>query len=136
MDSDYKVPIGFFTPSFGPVLSNQAVVMPAAGGTLLIRTRPDHAHGRIMRLAFYGLDVFHAHPMEFANNVRINTPITSDRAGNLFFGFEVIGPIPIPLESGIAIIGQGGVGSWVSALAASGDFFYKQDGHEFCPGAL
>ena len=53
-------------------------------------------------------------------NVQIDTPITTDRYGNIFFGFQVSGSTPIGLQSGIARIDTSGSGSWISALAASG----------------
>lgn len=35
MNSDYSVPFAGFTPGFGPTLSQDRVVAPAAGGTVL-----------------------------------------------------------------------------------------------------
>lgn len=35
--TDYQVPGAGFTPSFGPVLSKHRLIMPAAGGTVLVR---------------------------------------------------------------------------------------------------
>jgi hypothetical protein len=61
--------------SFSPVLSNDRVIIPAAGGTLLVRDHADLPHGKVTRLAFYGLDNFEADPAVFASNVKINTPL-------------------------------------------------------------
>jgi hypothetical protein len=121
MNTDYSVPTEQFLPTFGPVLSNNKVIMPAAGGTLLVRDQPDAASGKVTRIAFYGLDAFNADPAMFTANVKINTPITADAQGNLYFGFIVSGPTSIPLDSGVARIGIDGKNTWISASAASGD---------------
>ena len=121
LDSDYTVPFAGFTPPFGVVISRNHLVMPAAGGTVLERNSVNYSHGRVTRLAFYGIEHFNAAPATFTNDVRITTPITADSDGNLFFGFSVIGT-PLPgLESGIARVDRDGKGSWVSAVAASGN---------------
>jgi hypothetical protein len=121
LDSDYRVPSAGFTPSFGPVLSRDKVVMPAVGGTVLIRQDADKPTAAVVRVAFYGLDNFRASRQVFADNVKINTPITADHQGNLFFGFMVLGSTPLPLQSGLARIGGDGTSLWISAAVASGD---------------
>jgi hypothetical protein len=121
LSSDYSVNSSLFLPSFGPAISNGRVVMPAAGGTILIRDQADAANGKVTRAAFYGLKAFNADSATFAANVKINTPVTADAQGNLYFGFIVSGPTPIPLQSGLARIGADGSGSWISAASASGD---------------
>ena len=121
LDSDYRVPSAAFTPSFGPVLSGDKVAVPAVGGTVLIRQDNDKPNAAVVRVAFYGLDIFRANRQVFTENVKINTPITADHQGNLFFGFMVLGPTPIPLQSGLARIGSNGSSLWVSAAVASGD---------------
>lgn len=121
LNTDYNVPSAQFLPSFGPALSQGHVVLPAAGGTLLVRDQADLANGKVTRLAFYGLNNFFSNRATFTANVRINTPVTADRLGNLFFGFMVTGPVPIQLQSGLARIGGDGRGSWISAARASGD---------------
>jgi hypothetical protein len=54
-------------------------------------------------------------------NVFINTPITSDRYGNIFFGFQVTNSTPLGLQGGLARIDYNGTGIWVSASTAAGD---------------
>jgi hypothetical protein len=115
------VPSAGFTPSFGPTLSNDKVVAPAAGGTVLIRHNSDNPRAGVSRVAFYGLDNFQANRQAFSDNVKINTPITSDRSGNLYFGFLVLGSTPVPLQSGLARIGTDGTGTWIAASVAAGD---------------
>jgi hypothetical protein len=119
MDTDYSVTSSLFLPSFGPSLSNNRVVMPAAGGTILIRDQADAATGKTTRAAFYGLAAFNANAAAFTASVKINTPITSDAQGNLYFGFIVSGQAPIPLQSGLARIGADGSSTWISANAAA-----------------
>jgi hypothetical protein len=72
-------------------------------------------------IAFYGIANYNANQAVFNSNVRISTPITSDRTGNIFFGFTVTGPNPLNLESGIAKITYNGIGSFVSAKVAAND---------------
>jgi len=111
-----------WTPSCAPALRPwNELAIPAAGGTLLLRSHPDAALGTTQPVAFYGLANYQANPSAYDANVMIDTPITSDAQGNLFFGFVVLGSTPVPLESGLARISATGVGSWVSAHAAAND---------------
>lgn len=119
--TNYRVPAASFTPSFGPTLSGDKLFIPAAGGAVLMRQNPDAAVGLEQPLIFYGAENFAADPSAYEENVEINTPITADANGNIYFGFIVLGPTPIGLESGLARISAGGQGSWVSASSASND---------------
>lgn len=121
INSDYSVPLAGFMPGFGPTLSKDKVIAPAAGGTVLVRQDDDNPRAAVTRVAFYGTDNFKANRRAFSDNVKINTPITADRNGNLYFGFIVLGSTPVPLESGLARIGANGTGSWIAASVASGD---------------
>jgi hypothetical protein len=121
LDTDYSAPADVFLPSFGPTLSNNRVVMPAAGGTILVRDNADAAAGTATRMAFYGLPAYNSDSVNFDSNVQINTPITADSQGNLYFGFIVTGPTSPSLQSGLARVGIDGGGTWISAAAASGD---------------
>lgn len=122
MPTDYILAPHNWTPSCGSTLTKDNVLaVPAAGGTVLLRSTPDLATGVVQRVAFYGLANYQASPGTYDSNVIIDTPITADRDGNLYFGFVVLGNTPIGLSSGIARIDRSGVGSWVSAAVAAND---------------
>jgi hypothetical protein len=121
LDSDYSVPTADFTPPFGPALTQGGVAIPAAGGTVMLRASADQSQGTATRLAFYGIDNFNANAAAFTSTVKINTPISADSQGNLFFGFIVSGSNPLNLQSGVARIGHDGQGTWIAAATASAD---------------
>ena len=119
--TDYSLPAHGWTPPYGPVLTpKNRLWYPGAGGTMHFRDTPDAATGTTGQVAFYGLANYQADAGNFDANVRINTPITSDRYGNIFFGFQVTGT-GTPLQSGIARIAEDGTGTWIAASAAGTD---------------
>ncbi len=122
--SDYVLPPlqqNEWTPVFEPVLTATRVYFPGAGGTIYFRDDPDVAAGESGRLAFYGLSNYQENPAAYDASVIINTPLTADQQGNIFFGFIVQGATAAGLESGIARMNAAGEGSWVSVTSASGD---------------
>ena len=121
-DSDYILPAHTWIPSYGPVLApSSRLYFPGAGGTVYFRDAVDSsAPAAIGQRAFYGLASYTAAPSSFNATVFINTPITADSAGTIYFGFRTSGSAPLGLVSGIARIDANGNGSWVSATAASG----------------
>jgi hypothetical protein len=122
LDTDYLLPGHGWVPSCGGCLAPRlGAVVPASGGTVLVRSNPDGKKGRVRRIAFYGTAAYEAAPAAFDATVRICTPITTDARGNLFFGFQADGGAPLSLVSGIARISRSGEGTWRSAVAASGD---------------
>ena len=122
MPTDYLLPPHDWIPEFGPALAPGArLYFPGAGGTVYFRDDPDRAVGPHGQVAFYGLSAYSANPRAYDAGVMIDTPLTADESGNLYFGFRVTGDTPLKLESGIARIGANGEGTWISAAAASGD---------------
>jgi hypothetical protein len=123
LDSDYTFP-----PSYDWLLPFQivstpgpSVAMAGAGGTVILRGKPDVATGPVTRLAFYGIDNYNANPDAYNSSVQIITPITSDGNGNLYFGYLATNA-PNGLTSGLARINQKtGAGTWTTAALASGD---------------
>jgi hypothetical protein len=120
LTSDYIQPSHDWTLPFQVTLVGNSVVMAGAGGTVIRRTHPDQATGTTTRMAFYGIDNYNSEPENYNATLMINTPITSDSAGNLFFGFLSFGA-PGGLQSGLARIRADGRGSWVSAAYAAND---------------
>ena len=122
LPSDYVLPPHDWTPEFAPALTVASrVYLPGAGGTVYYRDSADSATGSQGQLAFYGLSTYQASQQAYDANVMISTPITSDSAGNIYFGFQVTGSTPAGLQSGIARIDASGKGTWTSAATASGD---------------
>jgi hypothetical protein len=113
-----------WTPTFSPTLTpKNRLCFPGGGGTVYYCDTPDTTNNSpvIGQIAFYGLTNYTANTNAYLNNVYINTPITSDRYGNIFFGFQVTGPTPLNLQSGIARIDFNGTGIWISATNAASD---------------
>ena len=120
--TDYILPPHNWTPSYSPTLApNDRLYFAGAGGTVYFRDNLDGAQPAATgQLAFFGLSSYEANPASFDSTVFINTPLTADTTGNIYFGFRTNGTAPLGLHSGIARIGADGAGTWVSAASASG----------------
>ncbi len=122
--TDYILPPTYdWTPSFsGTLTPKNRLYFPGAGGTLYYCDSPDSTSiPAIGQIAFYGLTNYLANTNAYLGNVFIDTPITSDRYGNVFFGFQVTGSTPIGLQSGMARIDYNGSGTWIYASATVTD---------------
>ena len=122
--TDYVLPPHSWVPVFGPALApGPRLYFPGAGGTVYFRDQVDATAGASGQIAFYGLANYQANPDAYNANVMINTPITSDPSGNIYFGFQVLGTTPLGVTSGIARIAANGEATWtpVTTAAADGD---------------
>jgi hypothetical protein len=119
----YILPPHGWTPSFSPTLTPTGrLYLAGAGGTVYFMDNVDSTGATITgQLAFYGLANYQAQPSTYNNTVFINTPITSDAGGNIYFGFQVVGTNPLGLRSGIARINSTGAGRNIPAANAAGD---------------
>jgi len=123
-NSDYIFPPANWTPEFAPAMtpdSRPRLYYPGAGGTVYFRDDPDSNRGSSAQIAFYGLSNYMANRQAYNSTVMINTPLTVDSGGNVYFGFLVTGQNPSDLASGIARISASGKGTWVSAATAARD---------------
>ncbi len=122
VDSDYVMPAHNWTPSYNvTLLPDSRMVAPGAGGKVMVRENVDNVSGAVSTRAFYGDAVYTANKAALDTQVVINTPITADTAGNIWFGFVAAAGNPAGVSSGIARIGANGAGSWVSATLTAGD---------------
>jgi hypothetical protein len=121
-NSGWLLPPHDWTPSFPAHLTAQnALVYAGPGGTVYLRKSPDSATGKTKQLAFYGLSNYKSDKSAYDANVMVDTPITADDAGDIYFGFVVTGSTPANLSSGIARIAADGTGTWISAASAGSD---------------
>ncbi len=138
--SDYSVPAHNWLPSFGITLTpkDRYLAYPGAGGTVLLRTFPDSAAGTTTRVAFYGLNNYAQNPAAFDASIKICTPISSDKVGNLFFGYVSTGVslpgYPTGIPSGFARISSVNVGSFVSAVSLAADPAIVKVAYNCAPG--
>lgn len=126
LDTGYQAPEASFVPGMGPTISGSQLFVPDIAGRVLVRQNPDDVKGTVTRLYFYGAKNYRKDPTAYEQNVQIDTPLTTDASGNLYFGFLALGSTPLDLQSGIARIASDGTGTWVSAATASGDSSISQ----------
>jgi hypothetical protein len=90
-----------------------------AGATVYYIDNPDDDGAGITgQLAFYDIQNYNH---SFDNRIYINTPLTPDANGSIYFGFLLNNPV-LNLQSGLARMDFDGSGIWVSArMAAGGD---------------
>jgi len=121
--TDYLVPSDSWTPSCGITLTPaNRLYFPGLGGTVYYRDSPDSpTTSGTGQIAFYGMANYTgSNQAAYQADVLINTPLTSDRYGDIFFGFQVSGTT-LGLASGIARIDSSGSGSWISAATSCSD---------------
>lgn len=121
LGTSYQAPGASFVPGLGPTISGNQLFVPDIAGSVLVRQNPDQIKGAITRLYFYGVKNYQKDPTAYKQNVQVDTPLTTDANGNLYFGFIVLGETPLNLQGGIARITPNGTGTWVSAATISGD---------------
>jgi hypothetical protein len=143
LTSDYVMPSHNWIPSYNIALANYVdpnthlqvtrLYFPGLGGTVYFIDNPDTAPaGAPQQVAFYG----QASASTFASSVFVNTPITADSQGNIFFGFRVQGKAPAPLntgQSGFARITPAGTSTYVLAATAAKDSQISRDSHNSGP---
>jgi len=141
VSTDFVLPSYQWIPTYQPALvttaSGTRLYYAGLGGTIYYISNPDLApSGPPVQQAFYGLANYQANQSSFASSVFIDTPITADSNGNIFFGFRVQGTAPAPLnttQSGFARIDPNGNATYVLAGTAAGDAQISYDSHNSAP---
>lgn len=127
--TDYVLPPHDWVPSYSPTISSSnQLYFAGEAGTIFTRSNLDSA-GSIAspnRIAFYGNANYASASSAERAKVVVNTPITSDSAGNIYFGYQVtsnatLGSVTLNAGGGIAKIDATGNASFqsVSALASA-----------------
>ena len=114
----FPTPYGW-TPSYSPVLTpNNVLYYPDAGGTVDYRTNPDSAVGTTGQIAFYtNINNYNNNPSAY-NGIAIDTPLTSDSSGDIYFGYRIDSPNhPAGMTDGIARIAPNGSATYMSVDA-------------------
>ena len=142
LSTDYVQPSHNWILPYQPVLATNSVetrlYYPGAGGTVYYINNVDStSHGGPVQQVFYtSLANYQANASGFNSTVFINTPITADNSGNVFFGFRVDGTAPAPLstsQSGFARIDPTGHTTYVLAGTAASDSNIGRDTHNCAP---
>lgn len=142
LTTDYTQPSHNWILPYQPALAVNSVdtrlYYPGNGGTIYYIDNPDSvSHGAPVQQVFYTtLANYQANASGFNSTVFINTPITPDSSGNVFFGFRVQGTAPAPLnttQSGFARIDPNGNATFVLAGTAANDSTIGRDTHNSAP---
>jgi hypothetical protein len=140
--TDYELPNHGWIPVYNPCLATSSfgtrLYYAGRGGTIYYIDNPDSAgHGAPVQQVFFGsLATYQANAAGYNSTIFINTPLTSDSKGNIFFGFRVQGTAPSPLnttQSGFARIDPNGNGTYILAGAAANDATINWDSHNSAP---
>ena len=140
--SDYILPAHVWIPAYNPCVATGSfgtrMYYAGAGGTIWHIDNPDsNTPGPPVREVFYtSLATYNANAGAYNSTIFVNTPITADAAGNIYFGFRVEETAPAPLDtsqSGFARIDTGGHGTFVLAGTAANDSAINQVSHNLAP---
>ncbi len=140
--TDYILPSHNWIPVYDPCVTSSAngprLYYPGAGGTVFYVDNADSSTPTTpVRIPFYTtLSNYNANAASYNSTIFIDTPITADANGNIYFGFRVQGTAPAPLsttQSGYARIDANGVGTWALMTTASGDGAILWDAHNAAP---
>jgi len=142
LTTDYTQPSHNWILPYQPVLATSSLgtrlYYPGNGGTIYYIDNVDSTgHGAPVQQVFYTtLANYQANAAGFNSTVFINTPITADSNGNIFFGFRTQGTAPAPLsttQSGFARIDPNGNATFVLAGTAANDATISRDTHNSAP---
>ena len=97
VNSDYIMPLHGWIPPYNICIVGTRLYFAGAGGTMFhIDNIDSNSPGAPVREVFYtSLANYNANAAAFNNTVFVNTPITADSTGNIFFGFRVRRPRPL-----------------------------------------
>jgi hypothetical protein len=117
-------------PVYQPVIASspagQRLYFGGAGGTIyhVDNLDSDTPSAPLQECFYTNMDGYSSNASAFNTNVFINTPLTADTNGNIFFGFRVQANVPAPFTTtngGIGRLDALGNGAYVLANVAAAD---------------
>ncbi len=138
LTTDWLFPPHNWTPVYNPVLVGNRLYYAGAGGTLLhVDDANTNSPSAPIRECFFGLANYQNDPDGFNSTVYIDTPLTADSAGNIYFGFRIAhGSAPAPLStsvSGYAKVDSSGNGIYAFVSDMTSDGQISLDCHNTAP---
>lgn len=123
LPTDYISPPQSWAPSLGPVMTPPygRVYVPGRGGKVLYRDRPDSATPSSSgQIVYYGASNYTANKADCDAKIFINTPLTTDSQGNIYFGVYAQSGNTLGLKSAIVrLTPQGKVTTVTPSVAAN-----------------
>jgi hypothetical protein len=131
LTTDYLLPSYGWLPVYQPVLafapSGTRLYYAGAGGTVYYveNSDADSPSAAVQQCFYSNLATYRSNAAVFNNSIYINTPLTADKKGDIFFAFRVGGtnpPLPfVSTNSGFVRIDPDGNGTYVLANVAAGN---------------
>ena len=125
-NSGYIQPSYSWLPPYQPVYDSvtNRVYFAGPGGTLYYISNPDDPGSSTptpSQVAFYGTSNYTANESAYNSSIYIDTPLTVDNSGNVFFGFEESGSNPSGIgDGGLGRVSATGAGTYVTVGSAVG----------------
>ena len=123
-DASYIEPTYNWIPPLQPVYDpvTNRVYFPGPGGTLDYIANPDTpGTPTVVQEAFYGLSNYTANESAYNSSIYINTGLTVDSSGNVYFGFTETGSNPSGInDGGVVRISPTGAATYTLAYSAVG----------------
>jgi hypothetical protein len=130
--------IPVYQPALANPVSGQRLYFPGAGGTVFFVDNVDSdTPGAPIRQCFYtNLTGYAANSNAYNTSIFINTPITPNTNGVIFFGFRAQNTIPAPLNTtngGFVRLDASGTATYALAGTAANDSRLYRDSHNSAP---
>jgi len=145
LTNDYRLPTpptNSWVPVYQPVIAHPPsaprLYYAGAGGTMFYITNldSDTPSGPVQQSFYTNLAGYKSNAVAFNSTIFINTPLTANSNGVIFFGFRVQQTAPPPLDttqSGFARVDPDGTAVYVLAGAAANDPGISRDSHNCAP---
>lgn len=123
--SNYTAPTDAQPTVFQPVLGPTGkLYFPGNAGSIQVIENPDRMAAKVTPKAyyFYGRDKFNADPSAYRASVTVDTPLSVDRKGNVYFGVMSSGADnnPAKIASSLVRLSVGGKGTYKAANVVMG----------------